>query len=255
MIHFSIDDFILTLKDLTENEERYDSLCEQPVFAFLQRIHKTYGAVFSCYCFGKDLKSGFTLENVTYKYREEFSKHADWLRFGFHGMDTEAVYGDNGGTRTINRCAKQALGDYEYIVTQLTRIVGEEAIDTVPRIHYFAGTSECCTAWKNTRCGIRGLLAADDDRYSYYHDDVVRTKLINDDVWYDEVRRLYFLRTHIRLENESDLEVLCSKLRTFQGKCQIIFTHECYLEQEEMQAKIELCAQEVAKTGRGFGFP
>ena len=35
ILHFSIDDFILTLKDLTEKETQYQSLFEQPLFAFL----------------------------------------------------------------------------------------------------------------------------------------------------------------------------------------------------------------------------
>ena len=123
ILHFSIDDFILTLKDLTEKETQYQSLFEQPLFAFLRKMHAAYGAVFSCYCFGRDINSGFRLEDVTRKYRKEFCGNADWLRFGFHGMDSGAVYGDNGGTRTMNRDAGQAAEDYGYVVKQLEQIV------------------------------------------------------------------------------------------------------------------------------------
>ena len=246
MIHFSIDDFLFTFHDLTKNEEQYASLFDQPVFAFFRRMHETYGAVFSCYCFGENVASGFSLSDVTCKYRKEFLENAYWLKFGFHGLNGEAVYGDNGGTRVINRSAVQAAEDYEYVTGQLARIVGEEAIDRVPRIHFFAGTAECCMAWKKAPYGIRGLLTADDDRCSYYHDEAMRDKLLREDVLYDEERKLTFHRTHIRLEKEKDLEVLREKVVGFQGACQFIFTHECYLEQKEMLDKIELCAEAYA---------
>lgn len=255
MIHFSIDDFILTFKDLTENEVCYHSLFDQPVFAFLKRMNREYGAVFSCFCFGKDEKSEFMLENVTQKYREEFINNSQWLKFGFHGIDSAAVYGDNNGTRIINRSFEQAAEDYEYVVKQLSRIVGEASIDTVPRIHFFAGTSDCCLAWKKAVHGIDGLLSADDNRYSYYHDDAMRVKLISEDILYDSDKRLCFFRTHIRLEKERDFDILCAKIRAYQGKCHIVFTHECYLEQAEMQNRIELCAREATEAGKRFGFP
>lgn len=255
MVHFSIDDFILTFKDLTENEQRYSSLFEQPVFAFLQKMHKKYGAVFSCFCFGRDEKSGFLLENTTRKYREEFRCNAQWLRFGFHGIDNAAVYGDNGGTRVSSRSPEQAAADYAYVVKQLVQIAGETALDTIPRIHFFAGTSECCLKWKNAVYGIRGLLAADDDRCSYYHDDAMRIKLAAENILYDSDRQLLFFRTCIRLEKENDGKALGEKLRTFQGECHVVFTHECYMEQEEMQSRIEFCAQETVKSGKRFGFP
>lgn len=255
ILHFSIDDFILTLKDLTEKETQYQSLFEQPLFAFLKKMHAAYGAVFSCYCFGRDINSGFRLEDVTRKYRKEFCSNADWLRFGFHGMDSGAVYGDNGGTRTMNRDAGQAAEDYGYVVKQLEQIVGEAALDEIPRVHFFAGTRECCAAWKNAEHGIKGMLAADDDRYSYYHDEGMRARLMEGDILYDGDMRLYFFRTHIRLEKEKDPELLRAKIKNFQGECQIIFTHECYLAQKEMQEKIELCGQEAVTAGRGMEFP
>ncbi|MBE5962600.1 MAG: hypothetical protein E7256_14690 [Lachnospiraceae bacterium] len=255
MIHFSVDDFILNFADLTAQKDRYPSIFNQPVFSFFQRMHEEYGAVFSLYCFGKDLKSGFLLEDVTRDYRKEFEENASWLKFGFHAMDSEAVYGDNRGTRTINRDADQALDDYQYVMHQLSEIVGEKAIDTVPRIHFFAGTSACCMAWKNAYHGVTGLIAADDNRISYDHSDKQHECLVRENVIYDEEKELYFWRTNIRLENEKEEEILRQKIRSFQGKCQIVFTHECYLNEVEMQKKIELCAREAKKVGNPSEFP
>lgn len=253
VIHFSIDDFIESFRDLTEKP--YDTLFSHPVFSFLQEMHVAYGAVFSCYCFGRDARSGFRLEDVTQQYREEFSRNAHWLRFGFHGMDSNAVYGDNGGTRTINRDVQQAAADYAYVIKHLRRIVGEAAIDRIPRVHFFAGTDACCAAWKQAEYGILGLLTADDDRCSYYHDDVMRKRVIQDHMLYDADAGLWFFRTHIRLEREKDEKNLYESVIHFRGPCQIIFTHECHMGEAETRKKIELCAQTARITGKNMGFP
>lgn len=257
MLHLSVDDFFMTLKELTENEAQYASLFEHPIFAFFREMQEKYGAEFHCYCFGEEKVAAetllqdkaaqagsFTLADVTRKYKSEFEQNADWLQFGFHGMNYDAVYGDNGGTRVINRDAKQAAEDYAFVMGQLAEIVGETALDYNPRIHFFAGTKECCRVWKNAKYGIEGLLAADDVRYSYYHDTEQHDKLMAENVWYDAELDLTFRRTNIRLENERDMEVLKRKIRDFKGGMQVVFTHECYLQQEEMKQKIEICLQE-----------
>ena len=243
MLHLSVDDFFMTLKELTENETKYESLFEHPIFAFFLEMHEKYGAVFHCYCFGE--AGTFTLADVTGKYRSEFEQNADWLQFGFHGMNYDAIYGDNGGTRMINRDAKQAAEDYAFVMGNLAEIVGEKALDFVPRIHFFAGTKECCRAWRHAKYGIEGLLAADDDRYSYYHDTEQHDRLMAENAWYDTELDLTFRRTGIRLENERDMELLKKKIRDFKGDIQVVFTHECYLQQDEMKQKIMVCLQEA----------
>lgn len=246
MIHLSIDDFFVTFKELTERQFQYDSIFEHPIFSFFREMHEKYDAVFHCYCFGED-QEGFSLAEVTRKYREEFQQNADWLQFGFHGRNKDAVYGDNNGTRVINRNMEQAAEDYAFIMENLVEIVGEEALDLNPRIHFFAGTKECCKAWKNANNGIEGLLAADDDRYSYYHNREQHDKLLADNVWYDEDMGLTFRRTNIRLENETDLEQLKSKIKAFDGEFPVVFTHERYLSEEDMQLKMEACFRVLGK--------
>lgn len=242
-LHLSVDDFFMTLKELTERESQYDSIFTHPIFAFFRDMHEKYGAVFHCYCFGEDTE-GFSLAEVTRKYRKEFQQNADWLKFGFHGRNTDTVYGDNNGTRVINRDVKQAAGDYDFIMGNLAEIVGEEVLDLNPRIHYFAGTKECCRAWKTAKYGIEGLLAADDERFSYYHNQEQHDRLIADNVLYDADLGLTFRRTNIRLENETDMEQLKRKIKTFTGEFPVVFTHERYLPLEDMQRKIEACLQE-----------
>ena len=69
--------------------------------------------------------------------------------------------------------------------------------------------------------------------------------LIADNVLYDAELGLTFRRTNIRLENETDMEQLRRKIKTFTGEFPVVFTHERYLPQEDMQQKIEACLQEA----------
>ena len=163
-IHFSIDDFFTAFAGLTDNREQYSSLFAQPAFAFFKRLHEAYQAVFSCFCFYEDLKSGMTLAHMTDCFMEEFQANADWLRFGFHGLNSEANYGS---TRFLTGSCRtdylQAGEDYEKTIRELERVTGGiRAIDRVPRIHFYAGTVEVCRAWAGSRAGIRGLLSAED---------------------------------------------------------------------------------------------
>lgn len=244
-IHFSIDDFFDTLKELTLKEDQYDSIFSHPVFCFFREMHEKYHTVFHCFCFGENKDGSFSLADVTRKYRKEFEENAAWLQFGFHAMNTNVVYGDNNGSRVINRDAKQAAEDYRFVMENLVQIVGEQSLDLNPRIHFFAGTKECCEAWKEAQHGVKGLLAADDDRYSYYHNKEQRDILLKENVWYDAELDLLFRRTNIRLENEKDETQLIRKIREFTGEEQVIFTHEYYLGQEEMRRKIEICLREI----------
>ena len=103
------------------------------------------------------------------------------------------------------------------------------------------GPGEASHADIGVACGIgQGVI--------FRKGEIIRTVTESEieDVLYDEERKLTFYRTHIRLEKEKDLEVLREKVVGFQGACQFIFTHECYLEQKEMLDKIELCAEAYA---------
>ena len=58
---------------------------------------------------------------------------------------------------------------------------------------------------------------------------------------------LTFRRTNVRLENETDLEQLKSKIKAFDGEFPVVFTHERYLAEADMQLKIAVCLQVLEK--------
>ena len=249
-IHFSVDDFIDALLELKEN---YDSIFEQTTFAKLKKLHNTYGARFSLYCFYRNENGN--LSQVTDKFAKEFSQNAHWLKFGFHGISKESNYGSRIFiTNEYIDDYDKAKSDYKQVIDELIRITGgNECIDRVPRIHYYAGTEADCLAWKEAAFGITGLVSAEDSRICYYHSEDESKMLSENGIFQDKKRGLNFYRTSIRLENVTDKTELLNLLNENVGKeFFLIFTHEQFLERADILDYFAESADILLKKGYEF---
>ena len=214
MMHFSFDDTIASLRDLTDNADLYASIFDQPFFAVLKSLHDSYGAVFSCYCFYQILNPDdnslidFSLEDATDLYAAEFAENSDWLKFGYHSLHCSMNYG--------KETAENAKLHYNNFVSQIVRITGTvDCIDLVVRLQNFAGNLESCRAMRDCACGVTVFLAGDYsetstsgntpyDDYSvsgYYLNDSARTFLARKGRWFDAAEQLYFYPSCLRLDN------------------------------------------------------
>ncbi|MBP5225134.1 MAG: hypothetical protein J6Z38_06090 [Lachnospiraceae bacterium] len=262
-VHFSIDDFFDTLEDLDSG--RYTDIFEQPVLRFLKELHGRYGCTFSGYCFfrkeeddprqpgGKRFR---TLEEFAFPeaLQAQFKENAGWLKLGFHALDHGTAYGPTHfSTQEVRASYDQAQEDCRKTHEALARLCGgEEVLDLVPRIHYFAGTADALRAWKDL--GIRGLLSADDDRIPYDLTEEEVRKLKEDFLLEDGERGLFLIRTALRLEKTEDPEAAWKDLRAA-GKPYIeIFTHEYFMDRPDIREKFETFARLLQKDGPAFGF-
>ena len=78
--HFFIEDNIWFLRDL--NREQPASIFDHPYTAMLKRLHEKFGMKVQLDIFIET--EGFSLEDMTDKYKAEWQANADWLCFGFH---------------------------------------------------------------------------------------------------------------------------------------------------------------------------
>lgn len=211
MIHLSIDDVICSFELLTS--KRPDSIFEVPLFSFLRKMHKSYGVVFSCYCFF--MRCGFDLSQCTRSYREEFVANADWLRFGFHGYSGVENY----QLHDIDESKRQ----YEETMRNLLEIVGKESIDDFPRIHFFQASNEFIAYMSShPEYPVTGLLTADDDRLSYGLSEANCKRLIGGNrLCIDGV---CYLRTSCRFDYLKPNRLL--RLFRIRGGQIVLFTHE-----------------------------
>lgn len=245
-MHLSIDDTITVFKDLTDNSDKYNSIFDNDMLNFFKSMHDKYGAVFSLYCFYED--DDFNLSQCTDKFAKEFSENSYFLKFGFHSLSGDGNLAENWNT---------AESDYQKVITQLIRITGsKECIDTVIRLHSFAGSLDAINAINVTENGIEGLLTADDDRISYYLNDTENSYINHHDYLKDNESELFFVSTDLRLEKTwNPYGALVSIYKNSnQNKVIEVFTHEWQIG-VKMKAKIYATCFFAKKYGYVWDYP
>lgn len=221
IMHISFDDTIEIFKDITKNENEYNEIFDNEMLSYLKKYHEKYGAVFSFYCYYTD--GDFDLTQCTDKFVEDFQANSSWLKFAFHSYD--------GNSDLTNATAEEALRQYSMVTEELIRITGGgECIDSVPRLHRFAGNEEAIDAINELEYGIDGLYTADDERQSYYLEESDSNYVADHDTYYDKNNDLLFVSTDLRLEETNLLNldrIMSSILKdSNQNKVVEVFTHE-----------------------------
>lgn len=220
-IHISIDDVINIWKDLTFNQDRYNSIFCNKNLSFLRELHNKYRVTIRLFCFYRS--GSFSLRDVTSKFADELAANNDWLKFGFHSLNEETDY-----KKAIGIKAKK---DYERTIEELIRITGNYyCIDRYPRLHRYNANLECVLAMQGAKHGIRGLLCAEDSRRNYYLDNRQNKLLNRRKRWNDEVNEIRFIKTSLRVENRLSYQIGFWKVKyapnLFFNKMILIFTHE-----------------------------
>ena len=140
--HLSFDDSESAFGILRETGS--DSLESLSYFRNLIRLNRRYGAKFTLYLFNTHALDGLDPGILT-----ELSDASSWLRFSYHGNDTDL----NDGS---------FLEDFSECTKKVSDLLGEKSLSDILRIHRF--NVDSLTAAKLGGKGIRILLSADDDR-------------------------------------------------------------------------------------------
>lgn len=248
--HISIDDTIKCFKDITNKENQYESIFDNTTFAWFRELHDKYGVVISCFVFYED--GDFYLEQCTRKFKQEFIKNSDWLRFGFHSADAETAYG-KGGERT------DILSDYQITVKNLCEIVGKKSIDNVIRLQSYKGTYDDIFGLVNIpEEPVIGLFCADDSRKNYYLDNERNQYIYCHDKLFDTELDCALFSTDIRAEYVESVKEKIEEFSTDAWNNQlddlVVFTHEWALDPEVKNTMEEFCRYAVEKGYRFIFF-
>lgn len=218
-IHFSVDDVIGCFENLTRNEKKYNSVFDEPFFAYIKSLHEKYNAKVSLYCFYE--KEGFSLDECTERFADDFKASSGWLKFGFHAAKPGAFKNFAGeGGRSV----------YKMFVSQIERITGtSDCITKTVRLDYFSGDKKFIEAIsdKSSKNGIRQLLCADSSsRDSYYLDSVQKSELNKNEKLFAD--NLVFAKTDFRFDDVKNFRRLFNENRDEREV--VVFTHEWLLE-------------------------
>ena len=215
IVHFSIDDTITVFQHLTKSESKYKTAFEEPLLKRLRKLHKEFGLKVTLYVFYS--YNGFSLEDCTSHFAEDFQKNRDWLKFAYHSYNENEVFKND-----FENTCKLSIG-YDKAIEQLLRITGSaDCISDTARLHYFKGGKEYVSK-------IKALLTADSDsRHSYFLTEVQEKELLQKEKIFDEDTGIRFYKTDFRLDNPKYFKSLFSQNK---DESEIVFfTHEWLLQ-------------------------
>lgn len=146
--YFTIDDFIRALEDIHLNRDRYTSIFDNPYMAMLRDLHQTYGTFVHINMFYRS-KTGFTLGQMTDRFKAEFSAQADWLIFTFHAIEEhpDLPYKDTPYARVEQ--------DFRLVTREIARFAGPALLGATTTLHW--GTSNVQGARALRALGMRAL--------------------------------------------------------------------------------------------------
>ncbi len=194
--HFSIDDVLEPLQDITVNREKYASIFENDFFAFLKELHDEYGICVTCNLFYRSHPE-FTLADVTDAFKDEFQANASWLRFSWHGRNGFERYTDP----SLNG---EAVASYEAVNGEICRFAGKESLSTFIRPSFFSGNKALWALFAATEYGLEGIYGADDEREANAGLDAEERKEINTNYEYtDPESGIRYVKSFVRFDGKS----------------------------------------------------
>ncbi|HEC43499.1 MAG TPA: twin-arginine translocation signal domain-containing protein [Bacteroides sp.] len=197
----SLDDNIWFLKDISDHEDQYKSIFENPYLAFLKEVHDAYGAKIHVNIYYQT--EGFNLSQMTTKFRNEWKENAGWLRLSFHALqnDPDVPY--------INAGYEQVKTDCDLVKDQIRRFAGEELMGPVTTLHWGEATVEGCRALRDS--GYTALAGyfidePEEGQYpvSYYMTKEQRMHVNRRSIWRDNREDIIFSKIAIVI-NSYDL--------------------------------------------------
>ena len=142
---FTVDDNIWCLSDLTKKQP--DSLFDNAYLAVYKRLHEKFGVKVQLNLFYET--EGFTLSQMTEKYKSEWEANADWLKLSFHSREYESrTYGEDGYSTLFD--------DASVVNAEIVRFAGERSLAKTTTIHFCKCSDEGQRALAD--CGYLGLL-------------------------------------------------------------------------------------------------
>lgn len=208
----SSDDNLLFLQDITEHQNTYTSIFDNPYLAIYKKAHDLYGAKVHLnlfYEFDNTSRSFFSaprpyfnLSMMTDKFKAEFEANSDWLKLAFHSNSEFPAnpYVEAGGEKITEDCIR--------VHREILRFAGASSISNSTTTHFGSGNRECIRALRALGYrSLTGYFTVIDGKsaVSYYTPVDVCAHVEERDFWYDSEEDMFFGRID-RVTNIGKLE-------------------------------------------------
>ena len=133
--NFFIDDNVFFFTDIVKHS--FKSVFDNFYLAGLKTMHKKYGVKFTLNTFYHNFhEPEFDLSLVDDRYKSEFEKNSDWLKFAFHAHSEYPEYPYS------EAYPEKYPEHYEEWYNAMQRIVGDQSLIAPVIYHYFGATPE-----------------------------------------------------------------------------------------------------------------
>lgn len=238
--HISFDDVYEVLMDITANENNYDSVFDNEFLGSLKEMNKQYGAKFTLYVYDIYPENNYDIRDTSSKYKEEFEKNSNWLKFGYHTIEPKTSF-DN----------LTSIGEFEEsyirVNNEIERFAGKESIADVLRLNYFRANAEKVEYLSDQ--GVSGLLCSDDDRISYDLTEELHKEVKTEDK--TSYNDMTYYNTDFRFDGKRFITYEMMKLRD--EKTLVLFAHEWALGEKGLD-RIETAVKWLDKNNYEFSF-
>ena len=175
----SIDDGIWFLQDLAQNEEVYTGLFDNPYLALLKQLHEDYGTKFHINTYYTCPEhGGFSLPQLSDKYKAEWQQNSDWLSLSFHARADKPDW-------PYSTASYDTLyGDCKAVMDEIKRYAGSCSKATT--LHFAEATTDGVRALYDN--GVRALLGD----FSRDEEGNIQLCYFADEQQFETVRRYCF---------------------------------------------------------------
>lgn len=146
----AMDDIVWTMRELAHRADDISSIFQVPFFGMLRDLNSEFGTKIHGNLYYWDETREFDLTQVPDKFRDEFEKNSDWLKFTFHARADLPNH--------IYRHApySELLHDYHLVTNEILRFAGPKVNTDVNGLHFAETTLEGARALRTV--GIRCLV-------------------------------------------------------------------------------------------------
>lgn len=166
---FTVDDNIIFLKDLTKGN--FKSIFEHPYLNMYKALHDKYNLKVQLNLFYES--EDFCLSEMTDKFKDEWTKNADWLKLSFHSRK------ENPPMPYEESDYNEVFADCDSVHREIIRFAGEKSLSKATTIHFCVVTEKGLNALYDL--GVNGLLGLygtpDNPRTSYQTPKVLDEKI------------------------------------------------------------------------------
>ncbi len=209
-----VDDVIWSLENIWRNQDVYTSIFDDPFFALYKDLHNQYGTPVHMHIYYQNEDGSFNLSMFPDKYKEEFQRNGDWLKFGFHSL------ADQPDRPYLHASYEQVIREGEKVLREILRFAGKEATSRVTSQHWCECPPEVVHAFRDLGYDcMDGYFRYDengDPVASFYFDKDMIDHIADRDFWVSHADDVLYVKDDLIINEvpladiDSCMESICS---------------------------------------------